>query len=57
MTDRCPERWRYLVSTDLLAIERHVRLMMVAHAYLELWRQEAIALVSDPDAHVTLGDL
>jgi SRSO17 transposase len=42
---------------DLLAIERHVQLMMVAHAYLELQRQEAIASADDPEAHITLGDI
>jgi hypothetical protein len=42
---------------DLFAIERHVQLMMVAHAYLEMARQDALAASSDPDAHVTLGDI
>ena len=42
---------------DLFAIERHVQLMMVAHAYLELQRQEALASAVDPDEHVTLGDI
>ncbi len=89
------ERWRYLISTDLLlspqtilshyrvrwevenfyrvakqslgwgdyqmrdlfAIERHVQLMMVAHAYLEIQRQEALAAAEDPEAHITLGDI
>ncbi len=42
---------------DLFAIERHVQLMMVAHAYLEIERQDALAAASDPDARVTLGDI
>jgi hypothetical protein len=31
--------------------------MMVAHAYLELQRQEALASAVDAAAHVTLGDI
>jgi SRSO17 transposase len=49
--------WGDYQMRDLFAVERHVQLMMVAHAYLELQRQEALAAASDPDAHVTLGDI
>jgi len=49
--------WGDYQMRDLLAIERHVQLMMVAHAYLELQRQEALASADDPEAHVTLGDI
>ena len=42
---------------DLFAMERHVPLMMVAHAYLELRRQETLASADDPEAHITLGDI
>ena len=42
---------------DLFAIERHVQLMMVAHAFLELECQEALMASTEPDAHVTLGDI
>jgi len=49
--------WADYQMRDLLAIERHVQLMMVAHAYLELQRQEALTSAIDPDAHFTLGDM
>jgi len=49
--------WGDYQMRDLLAIERHVQLMMVAHAYLELQRQAALATADDPEAHVTLGDI
>ena len=49
--------WGDYQMRDLFAIERHVQLMMVAHAYLELQRQEALASADDPEAHVTLGDI
>lgn len=49
--------WGDYQMRDLLAIERHVLLMMVAHAYLEIRRQEALASASDPDVHITLGDI
>ena len=42
---------------DLFAIERHVQLMMVAHAYLELERQEAIAVANEADTRITIGDI
>jgi hypothetical protein len=41
----------------LVAIERHVLLMMVTHAYLELQRQDLSEQVADGNLHVTLGDL
>jgi len=49
--------WADYQMRDLFAIERHVQLMMVAHAYLELQRQEALTSAIDPDAHFTLGDM
>ena len=49
--------WTDYQMRDLFAIERHVQLMMVAHAYLELQRQKALTSASDPDAHFTLGDM
>jgi SRSO17 transposase len=49
--------WGDYQMRDLFAIERHVQLMMVAHAYLELERQRTLATSSDPDLHVTLGDI
>lgn len=49
--------WGDYQMRDLFAIERHVQLMMVAHAYLELQRQEALASANDPEAHITLGDI
>jgi SRSO17 transposase len=49
--------WGDYQMRDLFAIERHVQLMMVAHAYLELQRQETLASAADPEVHVTLGDI
>ena len=49
--------WGDYQMRDLFAVERHVQLMMVAHAYLEIQRQEALATATDPDAHITLGDI
>lgn len=49
--------WGDYQMRDLFAIERHVQLMMVAHAYLELQRQEALASADDPEVPVTLGDI
>jgi SRSO17 transposase len=49
--------WGDYQMRDLFAIERHVQLMMVAHAYLEMARQDALAASSDPGAHITLGDI
>jgi hypothetical protein len=49
--------WGDYQMRDLFAIERHVQLMMVTHAYLEIARQQALAASSEPHAHVTLGDI
>ncbi len=49
--------WGDYQMRDLFAIERHVQLMMIAHAYLEIQRQETLAASPDPDTHVTLGDI
>ncbi len=51
------ERLAKFLDASRFAIERHVQLMMVAHAYLEIERQDALAAASDPDARVTLGDI
>jgi SRSO17 transposase len=49
--------WGDYQMRDLFAIERHVQLMMVAHAYLELERQEALAVVDEADTRITIGDI
>jgi SRSO17 transposase len=49
--------WGDYQMRDLFAIERHVQLMMVAHAYLEIERQNALAAASDPDVRITIGDI
>jgi SRSO17 transposase len=49
--------WGDYQMRDLFAVERHVQLMMVAHAYLEVQRQEAQAATSEPEVCVTLGDI
>lgn len=49
--------WGDYQMRDLFAVERHVQLMMVAHAYLEIQRQDALATTSEPDEHITLGDI
>ena len=49
--------WGDYQMRDLFAIERHVQLMMVAHAYPELERQQALMASTEPDTHVTLGDI
>jgi SRSO17 transposase len=49
--------WGDYQMRDLFAIERHVQLMMVAHAYLELQRQDTLISSADPEAHITLGDI
>ena len=49
--------WGDYQMRDLFAIERHVQLVMVTHAYLEMARQDTLAASSEPDAHVTLGDI
>jgi hypothetical protein len=46
--------WGDYQMRDLFAIERHVQLMMVAHAYLEIQRQEAQATALEPGVCVTL---
>ena len=49
--------WGDYQMRDLFAVERHVQLMMVAHAYLEMQRQEAQAAAFEPEVRVTLGDI
>jgi SRSO17 transposase len=48
--------WSDYQMRDLFAIERHVHLMMVAHAYLELRRQDWMA-DAEPDEHITFGTI
>lgn len=48
--------WGDYQMRDLFAIERHVQLMMVAHAYLELQRQKWMAN-ADPEQRITFGDI
>ena len=42
---------------DLVAIENHVLLMMVTHAYLEIQRWDALEQATEGEAYFTLGDL
>ena len=49
--------WSDYQMRDLTAIENHVLLMMVTHAYLEIQRRDALDNTTDIDAHRTLGDL
>lgn len=49
--------WGDYQMRKLIAIDRHVLLVMVAHAFLELQRKEAAQRSSDPKAHFTLGGL
>jgi len=49
--------WSDYQMRKLEAIENHVLLMMVTHAYLELQRQDALENATEHDAHFTLGDL
>jgi hypothetical protein len=49
--------WGDYQMRDLFAVERHVQLMMVAYAYLEIERQDALALAAEPDVHITIGDI
>jgi SRSO17 transposase len=49
--------WGDYQMRDLFAIERHVQLVMVTHAYLEIERQKVLAASSEPDTHVTLGNI
>lgn len=49
--------WSDYQMRKLAAIENHVLLMMVTHAYLEIQRREALEQSTEHDAHFTLGDL
>lgn len=49
--------WGDYQMRDLFAIERHVQLMMVTHAYLEIERQRAQAATPEPGIRVTHGDI
>lgn len=49
--------WSDYQMRNLTAIENHVLLMMVTHAYLEIQRQDALDDATEADAHLTLGDL
>jgi SRSO17 transposase len=49
--------WGDYQMRQLVAIERHVLLMMVAHAFAELQRHAAMQQATRPDVHFTHGDL
>lgn len=49
--------WADYQMRALNAIENHVLLMMVTHAYLEIQRRDALEATDEVDAHFTLGDL
>jgi len=49
--------WGDYQMRDLFAIERHVQLMMVTHAYLEIERQQALSTSPELGVHVTHGDI
>lgn len=49
--------WTDYQMRALNAIENHVVLMMVTHAYLEIQRRDALDASTEIDAHFTLGDL
>lgn len=49
--------WSDYQMRKLAAIENHVLLMMVTHAYLEIQRRDALDNATEMDAHFTLGDL
>ena len=49
--------WTDYQMRALKAIENHVLMMMVTHAYLEIQRRDALAASTEVDAHFTLGDL
>jgi SRSO17 transposase len=49
--------WGDYQMRALNAIENHVLLMMVTHAYLEIQRWDALDASTEVDAHFTLGDL
>jgi len=49
--------WSDYQMRQLAAIENHVLLMMVTHAYLEIQRRDALDNATENDVHFTLGDL
>lgn len=49
--------WGDYQMRNLNAIENHVLLMMVTHAYLEIQRRDALQGTAEVDVHFTLGDL
>jgi hypothetical protein len=49
--------WADYQMRALKAIENHVLLMMVTHAYLEMQRRDALEEATAVDAHFTLGHL
>ncbi len=49
--------WTDYQMRQLVAIENHVLLMMVTHAYLEIQRRDALDNATQNDAHFSLGDL
>jgi|SaaInlV_165m_DNA_1040744.scaffolds.fasta_scaffold35293_1 SRSO17 transposase len=49
--------WGDYQMRNLVAIENHVLLMMVTHAYLEIQRRDALEQATEDEAHFTLGDL
>jgi SRSO17 transposase len=49
--------WGDYQMRDLVAIENHVLLMMVTHAYLEIQRRDALEQATEGEAYFTLGDL
>jgi SRSO17 transposase len=49
--------WGDYQMRNLIAIDRHVLLVMVAHAFVELQRFDAARYSTDPKAHFTLGSL
>lgn len=49
--------WSDYQMRKLAAIENHVLLMMVTHAYLEIQRRDALDNATGIDTHFTLGDL
>jgi SRSO17 transposase len=49
--------WGDYQMRNLMAIERHILLVMVAHAFLELQRHDAASCSTDPKTRFTLGSL
>lgn len=49
--------WGDYQMRNLTAIENHVLLMMVTHAYVEIQRRDAVEQATESDAYFTLGDL